>query len=263
MTIKDKTDDRTENEEAKFTGVDPESLADDLKPIYKSLQADYTRKTQEVAQQRKDFEANETKWKDQLKEYGAVEQEVKQWRDWYASLEEEVGDEGGQSGDGLELKSAGQGSGGVADIDEGGQSAPDARILTTINVLNSKIAELEGQLGGMNETLRKSRDQTNRMFVYNDQLNKLEGSYGKIDRKMILDHALKTGHTDLEKAYKDLYQDDLIQAEVDKRVQEELKKERTSTAVKSGQQVIFRPKEGRPKNWEEATAAALKEIGSV
>lgn len=39
-----------------FTKVDPNTLAPELQEIYKSLQADYTRKTQEVAEQRKRFE---------------------------------------------------------------------------------------------------------------------------------------------------------------------------------------------------------------
>lgn len=37
--------------------VDPATLPDELKPIYKSLQADYTRKTQALAQERKAMEA--------------------------------------------------------------------------------------------------------------------------------------------------------------------------------------------------------------
>jgi hypothetical protein len=39
-----------------FTGLDPSNLPDDLQAAYKSMQADYTRKTQEIAEQRKQFE---------------------------------------------------------------------------------------------------------------------------------------------------------------------------------------------------------------
>lgn len=260
------------NDAVKFTDMDPEKLPDELKGIYKSMQADYTRKTQALADDRKGFETRESKLQDRLKDYGAAEQELNQWREWYKSLEEEAGQEFGA--DGL-LNAGGTDQGGTHDDKSGtgddksvsDQTGGDSRVLATISALNSKIAELEGQLTGVNETLRKSRDQTNRMFVYHDQLNKLEGKYGTsekpIDRKVILDHALKNGFTDLDKAYRDLYQDDIMQLEVDRRVQEELKKQRTATAVKSGQQVIFKPKEGRPTSWEAATEAALKEIGSV
>lgn len=42
--------------EESFTGLDPSNLPDDLQAAYKSMQADYTRKTQEIAEQRKLFE---------------------------------------------------------------------------------------------------------------------------------------------------------------------------------------------------------------
>lgn len=258
----DKDTPKTEDQGASgFTDVDPEKLPDELKSVYKSMQADYTRKTQALAETRKEFETREQRLQEQLKDYGATEQELQQWREWYRSLEEEaehVPAAGNLGGTRQDDKPAPSGQ------DGDGTSSPDfTRVATTVEALNAKIAELEGQLTGVNESLRQSRNQTNRMFVYHDQLNKLEQDYGKIDRKKILDHALQAGYTDLTKAYRDLYQDDLIQSEVDKRVAEELKKQRTATAVKSGQQVIFKPKEGRPKNWEEATAAALRDIGSV
>lgn len=39
-----------------FTSIDPSTLDPQLQAIYKSLQADYTRKTQEIANQRREFE---------------------------------------------------------------------------------------------------------------------------------------------------------------------------------------------------------------
>lgn len=39
-----------------FTAVDPDTLPPELQPIYKSLQADYTRKTQQVAEARRQLE---------------------------------------------------------------------------------------------------------------------------------------------------------------------------------------------------------------
>ena len=40
-----------------FTGFDPNVLPDDMQKVYKSMQADYTRKTQEVAQIRQQYES--------------------------------------------------------------------------------------------------------------------------------------------------------------------------------------------------------------
>jgi hypothetical protein len=48
--------------EESFTGLDPSNLPEDLQPLYKNMQADYTRKTQEIAEARKVFE--------QFNEYG-------------------------------------------------------------------------------------------------------------------------------------------------------------------------------------------------
>jgi hypothetical protein len=41
--------------EESFTGLDPTNLPDDLQMLYKNMQADYTRKTQELSEQRKTF----------------------------------------------------------------------------------------------------------------------------------------------------------------------------------------------------------------
>ncbi len=48
-----------------FTGLDPNALPDEVRPFYDSMLADYRRKTQEVAEQRKSFES--------LEEYGGVD----------------------------------------------------------------------------------------------------------------------------------------------------------------------------------------------
>lgn len=43
--------------EESFTGFDPTVLPDDMQQVYKSMQADYTRKTQEIAEIRRQYEA--------------------------------------------------------------------------------------------------------------------------------------------------------------------------------------------------------------
>jgi hypothetical protein len=40
-----------------FTGFDPNILPEDMQAVYKSMQADYTRKTQEIAELRRNYEA--------------------------------------------------------------------------------------------------------------------------------------------------------------------------------------------------------------
>lgn len=47
-----------QSEEAEpFTGFDPEILPEDMQKVYKSMQADYTRKTQEIAELRRQYES--------------------------------------------------------------------------------------------------------------------------------------------------------------------------------------------------------------
>jgi len=46
-------------QEDSFTGIDPNAIPDELKPLARSLQGDYTRKMQAVAEERKQFEAIE------------------------------------------------------------------------------------------------------------------------------------------------------------------------------------------------------------
>lgn len=54
-----------ETAEDSFTGLDPNAIPDDLKPFYRSMQADYTRTKQSLAEQRKQFEA--------LDEFGGID----------------------------------------------------------------------------------------------------------------------------------------------------------------------------------------------
>jgi hypothetical protein len=51
-----------------FTGLDPNTLPAEAQPFYKSLQSDYTKKMQEIAQERKQYES--------LQEFGGVDAAV-------------------------------------------------------------------------------------------------------------------------------------------------------------------------------------------
>lgn len=63
--------DDSSGDQDSFTKVSPDELPDELKGTYKSLQADYTRKTQELAKMRKEIEQERMK----LKEQGQSQQE--------------------------------------------------------------------------------------------------------------------------------------------------------------------------------------------
>lgn len=61
-----------------FTGLDPASLPQEVRPYYDSMLADYRRKTQAVAEERRGYEA--------LEEYGGVDV-ARQALDWVSSLQ--------------------------------------------------------------------------------------------------------------------------------------------------------------------------------
>lgn len=65
-------------EEDSFSGLDPNSLPADVRPYYDSMLADYRRKTQEIAERGRQYEA--------LEQYGGAENAV-QALDWIASLQ--------------------------------------------------------------------------------------------------------------------------------------------------------------------------------
>jgi hypothetical protein len=65
--------------EESFTGFDPASLPEDLQQVYRSMQADYTRKTQEIAELRK--------YNDSLSELGVDPNEAVNIVDFFRRLE--------------------------------------------------------------------------------------------------------------------------------------------------------------------------------
>jgi len=118
---------------------------------------------------------------------------------------------------------------------------------------SSTVNNLKQEIDHLKTALKQTTDQTSRMFNYQSQLGELEREYEGLDKQKVLDHALKIGQPDLKKAYSDLYHDDLIQREVEKRLQEELAKQRTQGIRAGAQQVIVRRRENAPKTFAEAS----------
>lgn len=246
-------DDNKKDDKNEFTKIDPETLSDELKVIYKSMQGDYTAKTQAVADMRKEFTTKETEFEEKLKLFGAAENEVKQWRDWYKQLEEQTKDvkpDGDVKLDDINLN---------LDPNNDDPTKANVEMRKTLTALDQQIKDLQGEITSVHTGMKDSRDQTNRMFSYNAQLGELVVKYPDINKQEVLDHALEIGQTNLEKAYKDLHQEDLITAEVEKRVKEELDKERTEgpTTKGPGRQVIIQSNKDTPKTFAEASQQIL------
>jgi len=245
-TQKDKDDKSIEDS---FTNLDPATLAPELQEIYKTMQAGFTKKTTEYADKQKEFDAREQKWEDELKKFGAVDAENKKWHEWYAGLQEDGTNEQDPT---PEPKIP----------EDPNESTPDLRkyLDDFQKSQSSTVSNLQGEIDGLKAALKQSTDQTSRMFNYQSQLGELERDYKDLDKQKVLDHALKIGQPDLKKAYSDLYYDDLIELEVKKRLDEELKKARTQGIRSGAQQVIVKTKDNAPKSFAEATQQIVNSL---
>jgi len=231
-----------------FTTVNPETLAPELQAVYKSMQADYTRKTQAVSQKVKEFETKEKTWEEKLIAQGALEQEVNQWRSWYAGLSEK---------EQAEEKSR---------VEASAQETPPAidpdtqKYLQRFEETSSKTTQsLKEEIAQLKSALKTTSDQTGRMFNYHAQLVELGTRYPGLNKQELLDYALKTGQPDLESAYKTLHQDEMIESEITKRLEERLKTERTKGIRGPGQQIILRRQTNGPKTFDQANELILQE----
>jgi len=233
--------------EESFTNIDPASLSPELQEIYKSMQAGFTKKTQEYAERQKAYAEKEKKWEEELKTFGAVEAENRKWHEWYEKVQE-----GEQDQEPEQI---------VMPETKEGQDVDVRSILEKFQASQSStVSNLQKELETLRVALKQSTDQTSRMFNYQSQLGELEREYEGLDKQKVLDHALKIGQPDLKKAYSDLYHDDLIQKEVSKRVEEELSKRRTQGIRSGAQQVIVRKSDNAPKSFAEATEQIANSI---
>jgi hypothetical protein len=236
----DSENNTTETEES-FTNLDPATLSPELQEVYKSMQAGFTKKTQELSQRQKEFTEKESKWEESLKNQGVIEAENKKWHEWYQGLQESETEEPAQ-----ELT--------IPDENTDTSSQDIRKYLEQFQASQSStVNNLTQEVETLKTALKNSTDQTSRMFNYQSQLGELEKEYSGLDKQKVLDHALKIGQPDLKKAYSDLYHDELIQQEVDKKLQEELAKIRTQGIRAGAQQVIVRSKDNAPKSFAEAT----------
>jgi hypothetical protein len=252
--LEEQKDEQTINKDELFSSLDPETLAPELKQIYKGMQADYTRKTQDVAGRRKEFDDRETQFEDKLKEYGAVEQEVKQWRDWYANLEENPDNGTGEPKTTTPAEPTGQTPN---YLEEPGMENVKKYVTDLTSKHDGELTAVKSEVEKLQTMLKDNTDQTSRMFSYHAQLNDLAGEYKDLNKQELLDYALKAGQMDLTKAYKDLHQDDLIEEQVKVRVEEELKKQRTQGIRGPGQQILVKRGKDTHKTFEEATQSIL------
>jgi len=134
---------------------------------------------------------------------------------------------------------------------------PDA-YQAVIQRLETEVNGLKGKLGEYDRAFSERDKRVDRMFNYQAQLADLAGKYPKLDKSKLLEHALKNGQTDLEKAYKDLYADDILETRVQERLKEELAKVRTDGIHSPARPMVVRTT-GKPMSFEDATEQIVRE----
>ncbi len=244
----------TKPEEFQIDGINPEDLSDDLKPLYKSMQADYIKKTEALAEERKSFDTSTASLREEhdkkLTDFGALQQEVNQWRGWYKDQrkDEQVDDKTDPTDTGVDY-----------DTEPGEKKYAQ---------MSEELNKLKDHTQGLEQRLQQSSEEVGRMFKYQDELNDLKTSHPDIDKQQIIEHMLKQGIKDPQVAYKEVYQDDIIEskvkAEVEIRLKEAEEKRKADVITGPGSQIrgniAFKtPKDMKPRTWEEAEDEVIKD----
>lgn len=243
----EKDDIKQEEKDDIFTELNPEDLSDELQATYKSMQGDYTRKTQELADARKQIETDQATWNQQNAEkfetLGSVQKEVEQWRAWSASLQNQKKDD---------------------DQDDSSSESDDT--FEGSEKMTKRLMELENSIAALKQTSDKSNVEVGRMLRYQDELNDLKATDPGVDKEKMIEFMLKEGISDPRRAYRELYQDEIIEREAqvkyDKMLAEFQEKQKADMITGPGTPNIESsfyqpPAKGKPDAWDKTLDEVL------
>ena len=242
------------SEPTDFTNFDlnavPAELREHVERAYKQLQGDYTRKRQEDSQARREAELSVSELQQQQKDLQTALIDYRNaneaWVNWSQTVAKTEALQDGDEGDeGLILDTPGQGRTRVTKRSEFEQ-AQQRR--------DAEIAQLKDQLSRVSTALDMSL-----------QIDELRHEYPGIDPKKVIDTALQLKIPDLHKARDIAYREDDVNAEVNKRVETELKtrleQERTKV-LDRGSDVpfeLFKKMPEGPPSFDTASESILRE----
>jgi chromosome segregation ATPase len=240
-----------------FKAIDRDKLTPEFQTVYdqlteahKNMQADYTKKTTEIATQVKESET----LRGQLSAYeqslqaktGQVNQLAKtldDWNNWYDTVYKK---------DSEGVESAVKGIGGEPIVEK------------------DRVEKLESMLTTLTKNYKETVDDLNQRLGFVVQLNELRTQKGnKFESAKVLKTALDNGLTDLAKAHDIAYQEDLFKERVDLEVAERVKAEldkQKKTLVGQGRGVpdyvtFSRPK--APRSYSEARSSISKHLATL
>jgi hypothetical protein len=216
----------------------PDELDEALQPAYKSMQADYTRKTQDVAEQNRLFDERVAKWEQEnaqkFEDFGKLQKEVEQWRAWSASLSQDDD----TTNDDLDHGKTGD---------------------HTDDDYATKFQKLESELEALKQGTKKSEEEVGRMLRYQDELNEIIREDPEANKDDMIKFMLDEGINEPRRAHKELYQDRIAEARAkelfDKHVAEWEEKQKADMLTGPGGATIKSsfykpPTSGKPDAWD-------------
>lgn len=231
-----------------FTKVNFDELSDEGKAIYKQFQADYTRKTQAVAESRKTLSEEMDRFKNQLEERAVLMTENKRWAEWYQGLEDQL------NADGTVKK---------PNINSEDDNVPEDQKL--IKSLKDTVDSLTTEINALKDGTTKNMDTTKRMFQIQSSLASLKDKYKDaipFDSTAVMAHAKEIGISDLERAYLDLNREALVKSEATKMAEEIVQQRMEELTAKGihghGRQIILKASD-KPMSFDQVTEKIVQE----
>jgi len=187
-----------------------DELPDEIKEQVKGFQADYTRKTQALAAEKKDMEQK-------LKR-------ADEWDNWYERNKDTLQ----QFNDYAKKVASGENvhrDNRQPDPDNGDDGNDDDDELFGDKKLKKEVAQLKTDLASGRQEIQQTIAGSNQMLI--DLMEEIQvGEYPfKINPKKVIEFARAEGVVNVKKAIQGAYKDELIEAEVKSRVEAKLKEE--------------------------------------
>jgi hypothetical protein len=215
-----------------------------LSKLHQAMTAGVTKKFQSSAEERKQLLKTVEVLQAQVAELDGGLQE---WENWFTSNRETLSNLG-RSDPNSDPNKGKRNKG--SEGDEGMYEKKLNQLVQAVNQAGGQINQKIAHMG--------------KMLTLSMQLNDLYRKNPKMDGEKILDAALKSGETDLNRAYDEVYHDDILSQQVEERLgprlEEEVQKRMTKVETGSGATPIkFEIPKETPKTWGDAGTEFLEE----
>jgi len=264
-------------DESGFTTLNPNELPPEVLPFYKSMQADYTRKTQEIKAQIEAANARAEAAEQQLQQ---ITSQMESINDYIARLEDANAKWLAYYEEQEKLEQAKRSA---TAQPQGAQptafTAEEQKVLAmnpgkfTEDQLKQLDEYFEAKYGKSFQTLSAGMDKLSKQLGFKLQMDDVIRQWSRdikdIDPQRILEAAVKSNTLDAREAFERAYAKELRDLEVEREVARRLEEAKAAEKTKVVEGVsgilnehFYTRPEGAFSTYEEATAAALKELAA-